>query len=77
MGTACDGDRGAAKEALSGLVDGPAGVDAMIGLAKIAELDSDKDAAIDWYRKALERDPQSIAAMGGLANLGVEPEPKK
>lgn len=77
MATTCDGDVTAAKTALTALVDGPAGVDAMLGLARLAEMQSDKDGAIDWYRKALERDPSNIGAMGGLSNLGVAPDPHK
>lgn len=77
MASTCGGDRATATQKLTALVDGPAGTDALLGLGSLAELDGDKEAAIGWYRKALERDPRNITAMSGLSNLGVAPEPEK
>ena len=83
MSTGCAGDTTTARAQLEGLVDGPAGAEAAVGLGGMAEVDGDIDAAVGWYRKALEIDPQNMAAMTGLAGLGVAPdgaptgEPKK
>jgi tetratricopeptide (TPR) repeat protein len=63
-----------AKTQLDGLADGPAGLDAMLGLGLIAQVDKDTDTAIAWYRKALAKDPKNITAMSGLAALGVAPD---
>jgi tetratricopeptide (TPR) repeat protein len=60
---------GAAKEHLLPLVDGPAAADATTGLGLVAEHEGDLDAAVDWYRQALELDPDSITASWGLSRL--------
>jgi tetratricopeptide (TPR) repeat protein len=63
---------GAAKEHLLPLVDGPAAADATIGLGLVAEHEGEIDAAVAWYRKALELDPESITASWGLSRLDAD-----
>lgn len=52
-------------------VPGPTRVDAMLGLGMIAESTSDRDDAVEWYRRALAADPANATAAGGLARLGA------
>ena len=63
-----------AKTQLGALTTGPAAVDAMLGLAVIAETQKDTKAAADWYRKALVKDPKNITAISSLAALGITPK---
>jgi Tfp pilus assembly protein PilF len=75
MNLYCSHEPAQAKTQLEGLADGPAGLDAMLGLGLIAQVDKDTNTAISWYRKALAKDPRNITAMSGLAALGVAPDP--
>ncbi len=61
----------AARELLLPLAEGAAAADATVGLGLVAENEGDQEAAVGWYRKALELDPESIAASWGLSRLGV------
>jgi tetratricopeptide (TPR) repeat protein len=61
----------AAKEHLLPLVDGPAKADALLGLGLVAEHEGDREAAVDWYHKALVLDPENVTASWGLARLDV------
>lgn len=74
MASTCGGDRAQVRTQLTALVDGPAGVDALLSLGQLAAQDNQKDAAVGWYRKALERDARNITAIGALAGLGVGPD---
>ena len=56
-----------AKSRLTALTEGSAAVDAMVGLGLIAEKQSDRDAAADWYAKALKANPGNASAASGLA----------
>ncbi len=58
-----------AKAELTGLVDGPAAADAMVGLAFLAESRGDDAAALAWYRKTLTVDPQNANAQSGVSRL--------
>jgi len=64
------GDLPAADARLSALLDGPAAVEARIGLALIAETRGDTAAAAARYEEALALDPDSTAARLGLARVG-------
>lgn len=62
-----------AKQQLNGLVEGPAAVDALLGLGLIAQIENDDKGAVAWYQKVLVKDPKNITAMSNLAALGVTP----
>jgi tetratricopeptide (TPR) repeat protein len=61
----------AAAAGLQALVDGPAALEATIGLAVLNEREGDAPAAADWYRKALAIDPQNAEALLGLKRVAV------
>jgi tetratricopeptide (TPR) repeat protein len=69
MAQAQTGDTDGATAALARLVDGKAGLEALISLGLIAERSGDTAAAADWYRKALERDTGNEAATMGLSRV--------
>jgi tetratricopeptide (TPR) repeat protein len=58
-----------ATQRLQALTDGPASVEAMLGLGLVAESQADRDVAAKWYREVLEEDAQNLAASSGLARL--------
>ena len=62
-----------AKRQLKTLIAGPAKLDALLGLATIAEAESSKAEAITWYQKVITADPTNISAISGLSRLGVAP----
>lgn len=69
-------ENGGADEAvakLTELADGPAALDASIGLAVIAESRGQLDIARAWYQKALAIDPQNAAATLGMGRVGAGP----
>jgi tetratricopeptide (TPR) repeat protein len=63
------GDRAGAEAALLKLVDGPAGLEAMVSLGVLKEIQGDSGAAADWYRKALAKDATSVSAQMGLKRV--------
>jgi tetratricopeptide (TPR) repeat protein len=65
-----------AKTQLTALANGPAAVDAMLGLGLIAETENDTKGATAWYQKALTKDPKNVTAMSSLSALGVTPGAK-
>jgi tetratricopeptide (TPR) repeat protein len=69
MATFCNGDAAGATEALTALVDGPQGVDAMVGLGLIAEKAAEREKAADWYQKALDEDSTNMTAASALSRL--------
>lgn len=62
-----------AKIRLTTLVKGPAAVDALLGLALIAETESKNAEAVAWYQKVLTADRTNVTAISGLSRLGVGP----
>jgi len=66
-----------AVQTLERLTSGPAAVDAMLGLAMIAESTSDRTAAVRWYHKVVAADPSNFNARAGLTRLGVPPAAQK
>jgi Tfp pilus assembly protein PilF len=61
----------AASSRLAAIVDGPAALDALIGLALVSEVQGDAPAAADWYRKALEIEPENASALLGLSRVSL------
>ncbi len=59
----------AAETGLTAILDGPAALEATIGLALVNELRGNAPVAADWYRKALRLDPQNAAARLGLGRV--------
>lgn len=55
-----------ASDLLTSQIDGPAGVDAMLGMALMTEMRGDHDGAVDWYRKVLDKDPANATAKFAL-----------
>jgi tetratricopeptide (TPR) repeat protein len=60
----------AALPALEALIDGDAGVDAALGLGLLYETRGDNEAASGWFAKALQLDPDNIAAKLGASRVG-------
>ncbi len=69
MAAANTGDVAGAVTRLTAIVDGPAGLDARVGLGLLAEMRADATTAEQWYRKALELDPESTSAKLGLGRV--------
>ena len=69
MAAANIGDIAGAITRLTAISNGPAGLDARIGLGLLAEMSSDAATAEQWYRKALELDPKSTSATLGLSRV--------
>jgi tetratricopeptide (TPR) repeat protein len=65
----CQARPAVAKGRLAALVGGTAATDALVGLGMIAEAESDRAAAADYYAKALARDPQNFHAQSGLSRV--------
>jgi tetratricopeptide (TPR) repeat protein len=64
-----------AKRQFMTLTKGPQAVNAMLGLAAIAETGSNHAEATTWYRKVLAVDRTNAAAIAALKQLGTEPTP--
>lgn len=62
-----------ATRRLMALTDGPAAVDALLGLGMVAETTAGREEAINWYEKALAVDARNAGALSALARLGVKP----
>jgi tetratricopeptide (TPR) repeat protein len=64
-----------AKAKLMTLVKGTQGVNAMLGLALIAETDSSHAEAITWYKKVLTVAPTNAVAVAAVKQLATGPTP--
>ena len=62
-----------AKRQLTTLTTGPVKVDALLGLAYIAETESNNPAALSWYKKVLTVDRKNVTAISALSRLGAGP----
>jgi tetratricopeptide (TPR) repeat protein len=60
-----------ATSRLEAILDGPAGIEATIGLALVSVVQGDAAAAADWYRKALEIEPANASALLGLTRVSL------
>jgi tetratricopeptide (TPR) repeat protein len=63
----------AATAQLKTLLKGPEAVDAMMGLALIAETESHNTEAISWYKKVLAVDPKNGPANAAIVRLAPVP----
>jgi tetratricopeptide (TPR) repeat protein len=63
-----------AEQVLTPLIEGPLGMDALIGLGLAAEERGDQTAAIDFYSRVYAADPTNFNAITGLNRLGA-PDP--
>jgi tetratricopeptide (TPR) repeat protein len=62
-----------AEARLLAITEGETALDAAIGLALVKETTGDSPAAAEWYRRALEIDPENAAARLGLTRV-AEPD---
>jgi tetratricopeptide (TPR) repeat protein len=69
MADLSSGNAEAAKPALEALADGPAALDAAVGLGLLNETAGDQVEAATWYQKALELDPENTTARMGLGRV--------
>ncbi|HEX4897232.1 MAG TPA: tetratricopeptide repeat protein [Candidatus Limnocylindrales bacterium] len=60
-----------ATSRLEAILDGPAAIEATIGLALVSEVQGDAPAAAAWYRKALEIEPANASALLGLSRVSL------
>jgi len=73
MADFCHKDPAAATTRLKTLVKGPEAVDAMMGLALIAETESRNAEAVSWYKKVLTVDRKNAPATTALSRLAPVP----
>ena len=71
----CHQKTAAATRQLKTLTAGPVAVDAMLGLALIAESESSNAEAASWLKKVLTVDATNVTAKSALSQLGVGPTP--
>ena len=62
-----------AKRQLKSLVKGPVAMDALLGLAMIAETESNNPEAITWYKQVLTVDRKNATATSALTRLAAGP----
>jgi tetratricopeptide (TPR) repeat protein len=67
----CGGDAASAKLALAPLTGGTLGIEAMLGLGQIAEMEGDVATATEMYQKVLDKDPSNSNAIFGMQRLGT------
>jgi tetratricopeptide (TPR) repeat protein len=73
MADFCHKKSAVAKSQLKTLTTGPVAVDALLGLALIAETESNNAEAASWYKKVLTVDRKNATAKSGLSRLGAGP----
>jgi len=71
MASFCHKKPADAKRQLKALITGPMKVDAVLGLALIAETESNNPEAASWYKKVLTLDPKNANAIAALSRLGT------
>ena len=67
----CEKRSADAEPLLAPLIDGPFGMDALIGLGLAAEDGGDREAAIGFYSRVYADDPTNFNAIAGLNRLGA------
>src|ERR1019366_2946179 len=75
MADFCHNQMAEATSQLTTLIKGPQGVNAMLGLALIAETDSSNAEATTWYKKVLAVDRTNVVAIAALKQLSSGPTP--
>jgi len=73
MASFCHKKPADAKRQLKALITGPMKVDALLGLALIAETESKNPEAVSWYKQVLVVDRKNGNAVAALSRLGVAP----
>jgi tetratricopeptide (TPR) repeat protein len=73
MADIANGQYDTAETSLKVMLEGPAALDATLGLGLAAEARGDNAAATDWYTKALAIEPENNAAIMGLKRVGPMP----
>ena len=73
MANFCQKKPAEAKTQLKTLVKGPVAVDALLGLALIAETESSNVEAASWYKRVLTLDRKNGTAIAALSRLGAGP----
>jgi len=73
MASFCHKKPADAKLQLKALTTGPMKVDALLGLALIAETENKNPEAVTWYKQVLTADAKNGAAVAALSRLGVGP----
>jgi len=71
MADLSEGRYAAAASRLEAIIDGPAALEATIGLALVSEVQGDATAAAGWYQKALEIEPGNAEARLGLSRVSL------
>ncbi len=71
MGDLAEGRVAAAESGLLALLDGPAALEATLGLAFLDEMRGDNVASAGWYRQALTLDPENASALMGLSRVAL------
>jgi hypothetical protein len=56
---------------LKSLINGPVGVDALLGLGLMAETESKNAEAITWYKQVIAKDAKNTTASAALSRLGA------
>ena len=75
MTAMCEGKLDAAATALQPLTAGPMKIDALLGLALVAQQRGDNTAAAGFYQQVLAIDPKNTSASIGLGQLGLTGSP--
>jgi tetratricopeptide (TPR) repeat protein len=75
MANFCQKNPAEAKVQLTSLATGPVAVDALLGLALMAETESKNAEAVTWYQKVLTVDAKNASAKSALARLGTGTSP--
>jgi len=73
MANFCHNKAVEAKAQLKSLIKGPVAVDALLGLALIAETESNNAEAVTWYKQVLTVDRKNVAATSALTRLAAGP----
>jgi tetratricopeptide (TPR) repeat protein len=75
MADFCHNQPAEAKRQLMTLIRGPQAVNAMLGLAVIADTGSNHAEAVSWFKKVLVIDPKNVAATMALKQLSTAQPP--
>jgi tetratricopeptide (TPR) repeat protein len=74
MAAFCANEPGDVRPQLQSITDGPAALDAFVGLGLVEEVSGDAAAAADWYRQALAIAPEDFTAASGLSRVAATNE---